>query len=75
MSLCEPEVPVEAVQQYFECVLQRLKVMLLRGISLGTHFCLRFQSERAQISEQMAKDLQLVGSGKAIKLQHDRRIK
>ena len=74
MSLREPEITVEAVEQNLECVVQRLKVMLLRGIFLRAHFCLRFQSKRAQISEQMPEDLQLIGHRKAIELQHDRRI-
>src|SRR5882757_7774391 len=75
MSLRKAEISVEAVQQNLERVLQRLEVMLLRGILLRPHFCLRVQSERAQISEQMPEDLQLIGHRKTIEFQHDRRIK
>ena len=74
MPLRKAEIPVEAVEQNLERVLQRLQVMLLRGSFLRAHFGLRFQSERAQISEQVAKDLQLIGHWKTIEFQHDRRI-
>src|SRR2546430_9732947 len=74
MSLRESQIAVKAIQQNLERVLQRLEVMLLRGIFLRAHFCLRFQSERAQISEQMAEDLQLIGHRETIEFQHDRGI-
>ena len=74
MSLRESQVTVETVEQNLERVLQSLEVMLLCGIFLRPHLCLRFQSERAQISEQMPEDLQLIGHRKAIEFQHDRRI-
>src|SRR2546421_10468073 len=74
MSLCEPQVTVETIQQNLERVLQSLEVMLLCGIFLSAHFGLRFQPKRAQISEQMAEDLQLIGYRKAIEFQHDRWI-
>jgi len=74
MSLREPEVTVKAVQQDLERILQCLEVMLLRGIFLSPHFRLRFQAKRAEVSEQMPEDLQLVGCREAIELQHDRRI-
>src|SRR6266496_3596525 len=74
MSLRESQIAVKAIEQNLERVLQRLEVMLLCGTFLRPHFGLRFQSKRAQISEQMAEDLQLIGHGKTIKLQHDRGI-
>src|SRR3981189_2829256 len=74
MSLRESQIAVKTVQQNLERVLQRLEMMLLGGIFLRAHFCLRFQSERTQISQQMAEDLQLIGHRKTIEFQHDRRI-
>ena len=72
MSLGESKIAVETVQQNFERILQRLKMMLLGGILFRSHFRLCFQSEGAEISEQMSEDLQLIGCGEAIELQHDR---
>src|SRR4026209_2648391 len=74
MSLPKAEIPVEAIQQNLELVLQCLEVVLLRGILLRPHFCLRFQSKCAQIGDQMPEDLQLIRHRKTIEFQHDRRI-
>src|SRR5262249_13530885 len=74
MPLREPEITVETIEQNLECVVQRLKVMLLRRIFVRAHLCLRLQSEGPQISEQMPEDLQLIGHRKTIEFQHDRRI-
>src|SRR5438445_11925893 len=74
MSLREPQITVEAVQQNLKRILQRLEMMLLCGIFLRPHLGLRFQSKRAQISEQMAEDLQLIAHRKTIEFQHDQRI-
>ena len=71
MSLREPEIAVEAVDQNLECVLQRVEVALLFWIFRRTHLRFHFEAERAEIGEQMAKDLQLIGRWKAIELQHD----
>src|SRR4029077_20466410 len=75
MSLCESKISVETVQQNFERVLQRLKMMLLRGIPFRAHFGFCFQAERAEIGQQMPKDLELVRCGKTLELQHHGRIK
>src|SRR4029077_16202329 len=75
MSLREPQVTVETVQQNLERILQRLEMMLPCGIFFRPHLRLRFQSERAQISEQVPEDLQLIAHRKTIEFQHDRRIK
>src|ERR1044071_9587271 len=74
MSLREPEIAVETVQQNLERIMQRLQVMLPGWILLRPHFGLRFQSERAQVSQQMPEDLQLIAHRKTIEFQHDRRI-
>jgi hypothetical protein len=44
-------------------------------ILFRSHFGLRFESKRADISQQVAKNLQLISQRKAIELQHHRRIK
>ena len=75
VSLGKTEVAVVTVDQNLECVLQGMKMPLLLWLWRGAHLRFRFETKRAQISQQMAKDLQLVGHGKAIELQHDRRIK
>src|SRR4030095_15089346 len=75
MTLRNPQVTIEAVDQNLERVLQRLKVMLLLRIFRRSHLCFGFEPERAQVGEQMAEDLQLVGGREAIELEHDRRIK
>ena len=75
MPLRKAQIPIEAVDQNLERVLQRLEVMLLLRIFRGSHLRLRLEPERAQVGEQMAEDLQLVGSREAIELEHDRRIK
>ncbi len=75
MSLRESQITVEAVEKDFESVLQRLEMMLFGGILFRPHSCFGFEPEVAEIGEQMPKDLQFVGDGKAIELQHDRRIK
>ena len=63
MSLRETEVAVEAVDQDFEGVLQRVKVVpLRRDPSASRMFALRLEAEGAQIGEQVAKDLELIGS-------------
>src|SRR2546429_8536253 len=74
MSLREPQITVETVQQNLERILQRLEMMLLRRIFLRPHLGLRFQSKRAQTSEQMAEDLHLIARRKTIEFQHERRI-
>src|SRR5579864_8133537 len=75
MSLPESEITVETVDQNLERVLQRMVVALFLCICRAAHLCLRFESKRPQISQQMAKDLELVAHRKTIELQHDRRIK
>src|SRR6059058_6573456 len=50
-------------------------MMLSRRISFRAHSCFGFEPEVAEIGEQMPKNLQFVCDGKAIELQHDRRIK
>src|SRR6059058_1830819 len=74
MSLREAQITVEAVQQNLERILQSLEMMLLCGIFLRPHLGLRFQPKRAQISKQMAEDLQLIAHRKTIEFQHDRWI-
>src|SRR5204862_3717907 len=74
MSLREAQITVEAGQQNLERILQSLEMMLLCGIFLRPHLGLRFQPKRAQISEQMAEDLQLIAHRKTIEFQHDRRV-
>ena len=51
MSLRESKVTVEAVEQNLERVLQRLKMMLSRGISFRPHSCFGFEPEVAEIRE------------------------
>src|SRR5215217_1159961 len=75
MSLRESKITVEAVEQNFERILQRLEMMLPGGISFGPHSCFSFEPEVAEVREQMPKDLQLICRGEAVKLQHDGRIK
>ena len=75
VSLRESQITVEAVEKDFESVLQRLEMMLSRRISFRAHSCFGFEPEVAEIGEQMPKNLQFVCDGKAIELQHDRRIK
>src|SRR5262245_66231317 len=75
MSLRESQITVEAIEQDFERVLQRLEMMLSGRITFRAHFCLRFEPEVAEIGKQMPKDLQFVGGRKAVELQHDRGIK
>src|SRR5437870_12285856 len=75
MSLCETQVSVETVEQNFECGLQCLEMMLFCRILFGSHFCLRFEPERADISQQMAENLQLIRRRETPELQHHRRIK
>src|SRR5436190_19713679 len=74
MSLREPQITVETVQQNLERILQRLEMMLLCRIFLRAHLGLRFQPKRAEISKQMAEDLQLIAHRKTIVFHHDRRI-
>src|SRR4029077_11149620 len=50
-------------------------MMLSRRISFRPHTCFGSESERAEIGEQMSKDLELVRCGKTVELQHDRRVK
>src|SRR5437667_12511043 len=76
MSLGKAEVAVKAVDQNFECVLKRMKIALSRRITrCRAHACFRFESEIAQISQQMPENLKSISRGKAIELDHDRRIK
>jgi hypothetical protein len=51
MSLRESKVTVEAVEQNLEGVLQRVEVILSRGISFRPHSCFGFEPEVAQIRE------------------------
>src|SRR5207249_5026261 len=74
MSLYESKITVETVEQNLERVVQSLEVMLLCSIFFRPHFRFRFQTERVEIGEQMAEDLQLIGHRKTIEFQHDRRI-
>ena len=74
MSLRKTEIAVEAVDQNLERVLQRLEIVLLFRDPSPPRICLRFESKRAQIGQQMPEDLQLIGHRKTIELQHDRRI-
>src|SRR5881392_677135 len=48
---------------------------LFSGIFGRSHLCLGFESELAQIGQQMAKDLEPIAVGEAIELKHDRGIK
>src|SRR5205085_5683703 len=64
----------KAVDQNFEGVLESVEVLLLRAVFRRSHAGLRLEPERAQIGEQMAKDLELVCRGPAIELEHDRGI-
>src|SRR5882762_390181 len=75
VSLRKTQVTVETVQQNLEGVLQGSEVMLSRRILFCPHSTLGLKREVAEIGEQMPKDLQFVCDGKAIELQHDRRIK
>ena len=76
MSLRESEIAVKAVNQNFECVLKRMKIALPRRIvRRRAHVCFRFESESAQVTQQMPENLESISRGKAIELQHDRRIK
>src|ERR1700726_3282192 len=76
MSLRESEIAVKAVDQNFECVLKRMKIALShRIVRRRAHACFRFESESAQVSQQMPENLESISRGKAIELQHDRRIK
>ena len=74
VALRETEIAVEAVDQDFEGVLQRLKILLLLPIRGGAHARLGFEPESAQIGQQMAKNLELIGHREAIELEHDGRI-
>src|SRR5207244_10904630 len=74
MSLRESEIAVETVQQNFKRVLQRLKMVLLGGILFRAHFRFCLQAKRAEIRQQMPKDLELVRCGKTVELQHHRWI-
>src|SRR5207248_6052344 len=74
MSLRETQISVETVQQNFECILQRLEMMLPGGILLRPHFRLRFESKGAHVSKQMPENLQLICCGEALELQHHRWI-
>ena len=71
VALRETEVAVEAVDQDFEGVLQGVEMLLLGAAIRGAHARFRFEAEGAQIGEQVAEDLQLVGDREAIELQHD----
>src|SRR5439155_25771061 len=70
MSLRESKVTVEAIEQNLERVLQRLKMMLSRGMSFRTHSCFCFKPEVAEIREQMPKDLHFIVLWEAVELQH-----
>src|SRR6478672_6679163 len=75
VTLGETEVAIKAVDQDLEGVLERVEVLLLGAVFRGAHAGFRFQAEGAQVGEQMAKDLELVGRRPAIELEHDRRVK
>src|SRR5260370_34833154 len=76
MSLRKSEIAVKAVEQNLERVLQRMIIALSRQIvRRRAHACFRFESESAQVSQQMPENLKSISRGKAIELQHDRRIK
>jgi len=62
MSLRESKVTVKAVEENLERVLQRLKMMLSRGISFRPHSCFGFEPEVATVSVASRKttDLELV---------------
>ena len=74
MSLRETEVSVEAVDQDFERVLQRVEILLCAAIVLARACRLRLEPESAEIGQQVTKDLELIGHRETIELQHDRRI-
>ena len=61
VALRETEVAVEAVDQDLEGVLQRVEMLLLRAVRGGAHAGLRLETKSAQIGEEIAEDLQLVG--------------
>ena len=75
ISLRETEVSVKAVDQNLERVLERVEIPLLLWLFRRAHLRLRLQPELAEIGEQVAENLQLVGVGKTIEREHDRRIK
>ncbi len=50
-------------------------MMLFCRILFGSHFRLCFEPERADISQQMPENLQLIRRRETLELQHHRRIK
>ena len=78
MPLCETEIAIEAVDQNLEGILQRVEMMPVTAVTLlvgSLHLPLGFETEFAQVRQQMPKDLKLIGGRKAVELQHDRGIK
>ena len=71
VALREAEVAVEAVDEDFEGVLEGVEVLLLGAIARGAHGGFCFQAKLPQIGEEAAEDLELVGDGEDIELQHD----
>src|SRR5438477_10455483 len=74
MTLGESEIAIETVDQNLECVLQRMKISLLRGIFLRSHLSFSFKPKLPQIGQQVSENLQLIGRRKTIELQHDGRV-
>ena len=71
VALREAEVAVEAVDEDLEGVLEGVEVLLLGAIARSAHGGFCFQAKLPQIGQEAAEDLELVGDGEAIELQHD----
>ena len=74
VALRETEIAVEAVDQDFEGVLQRVKILLLRRDPFAARM-LAFASSRnvRRSVSRLAEDLELIGHREAVELQHDAR--
>src|SRR5205823_6499374 len=78
VPLCETEIAIEAVDQNLEGILQRVEMMPVTAVSLlvgSLHLPLGFETEFAQVRQQVPKYLKLIGRREAVELQHDRGIK
>ena len=72
MSLRETKVAVKAVDQDFERVLERVKILLTLRDRPPLRACSpSIRAESAEVGEQVPENLQLIGNRKTIELKHD----
>src|SRR6185369_17276615 len=72
VSLRKTQITIEAIDQDLEGVLQSVKVTTVRRVLCLAHVRLSLKAEAPQVSEEMAKNLELIVYRETIELKHDR---